>query len=113
MPYTKGNWEPIFTYYKKNPKRICIGVGINSEIKGGTYTEFICNSILPDSDEKYINQQNEIESNMILMAAAPLMYEALISANNYFVDLQNKCALTNSDERAWKLISRAIKKAKG
>lgn len=113
MPYTKGNWEPIFRYYKKDPKKICLGVGINSQIKGVIYTEFICNSMLPGSDEEYITQKGEIEDNMQLMAAAPLMYEALISANNYFVDLQNKCALTNSDERAWKLISRAIKKAKG
>src|SRR5664279_3581826 len=50
-------------------------------------------------------------ANAKLMSIAPEMLEALQSANNYFVDLQNKCALTNSDERAWKLISKAIKKA--
>lgn len=37
--------------------------------------------------------------------------EALQSVNNYFIDLQNKCALTFPDERAWKLVSKAIKKA--
>jgi hypothetical protein len=42
---------------------------------------------------------------------APDMLEALQSVNNYFIDLQNKCALTFSDERAWKLVSKAIKKA--
>lgn len=50
-------------------------------------------------------------ANMKLISAAPEMFEALQSANNYFVDLQNKCALTSSDERAWKLISKAINKA--
>ena len=50
-------------------------------------------------------------ANAKLIAAAPEMLEALQAANNYFVDLQNKCALTNPDERAWKLISKAIEKA--
>jgi hypothetical protein len=50
-------------------------------------------------------------ANAKLIAAAPDMLDALIAAHYYFIDLQNKCALTNSDERAWKLVSKAIKKA--
>ncbi len=53
----------------------------------------------------------EVEANAKLIAAAPDMLEALQSVNNYFIDLQNKCALTFSDERAWKLVSKAIQKA--
>jgi hypothetical protein len=109
--FTKGTWEPIFEYYPEEPKKICMGVGVNSNVTGGIYTEFVCNSMLPDSDEEYLKQREEIEANAKLISAAPDMLEALESANNYFVDLQNKCALTSSDEKAWKLISKAIKKA--
>lgn len=38
------------------------------------------------------------------------MTEILEATNSYFVDLQNKCALTNSDERAWKLVSNVLNK---
>lgn len=55
----------------------------------------------------------EAEANAKLIAAAPSMIEALQSVNNYFIDLQNKCALTFQDERAWKLVSKAIQKAIG
>lgn len=60
--------------------------------------------------QRHINKKEAL-ANAKLIAAAPDMFEVLISANNYFIDLQNKCVLTNSDERAWKLISKAIKKA--
>ena len=56
---------------------------------------------------------NEWRANAKLIAAAPEMFEALQSVNNYFIDLQNKCALTNPDKRAWKLVSKAINKAIG
>ena len=77
MKHTKGNWEPIYSYYKREPKRICTGVGVNSKIIGGTYTEFICNSILPDTDEEYIAQRDKIEANMKLIASAPDMLQQL------------------------------------
>jgi hypothetical protein len=38
------------------------------------------------------------------------MLEALQKVNQYFIDLQNKCALTTPDENAWKKVSRIIKK---
>lgn len=53
---------------------------------------------------------NDQKANAKLIAAAPDMIEALQSVNNYFIDLQNKCALTAPDERAWKLVSKAINK---
>lgn len=54
---------------------------------------------------------NEWRANAKLIASAPLMIEALQTTNNYFIDLQNKCALACQDERAWKLVSLAIKTA--
>jgi hypothetical protein len=59
----------------------------------------------------YSNVGQPAKANTKLISAAPDMFEALQSVNNYFIDLQNKCALTNSDERAWKLVAKAIKKA--
>jgi hypothetical protein len=64
-------------HYKKEPKRICIGVGISEELEGGTYTQMICESILPDTDEEYIEKHDEIVKNMNLIAAAPVMLETL------------------------------------
>ena len=56
----------------------------------------------------YGETKDEKLANAKMMAASQTMLKALDSANKYFVDLQNKCALTNSDERAWKEISKAI-----
>jgi len=53
----------------------------------------------------------EVEDNAKLLVAAPEMLQALKSVNNYFIDLQSKCALTAPDERAWKLTAQAIKMA--
>ena len=78
MTYTKGKWEPIYQLYKKAPKKICIGVGINTRFQGGMYTEFICNSMLPETDKDYIKQSKEIEANMKLIAAAPELLEVLL-----------------------------------
>jgi hypothetical protein len=73
MKHTQGKWEPIFEKYSRKPKRICTGVGVNIEVASGTYTEFVCNSMLPDTDKEYIKQQDQIEADMKLIAAAPDM----------------------------------------
>jgi len=56
---------------------ICTGVGI--EVFEG-YHEMICNTILPDTDEEYGHQKDEIEQDMDLICAAPEMKEVLIMA---------------------------------
>ncbi|MFA6325431.1 MAG: hypothetical protein WCX46_04365 [Candidatus Paceibacterota bacterium] len=40
------------------------------------------------------------------------MIKALKATNQYFINLQNKCALTSNDERAWKKISLILSKIK-
>lgn len=55
--------------------------------------------------------EQEMEANAKLIAAAPSLLEACIAVNRYFISLQSQCALTKSDERAWKLVSGVIKKA--
>lgn len=102
ISYTKGKWEPIFERFPKEPKTICTGVGINSRIDDGIYTEFICNSMLPDDDEEYIKQREEIEANMKLIAAAPDMLKALQRGIEY---------IHNDDTDVWKEMKQAINKA--
>jgi hypothetical protein len=57
---TKGPLEPIYIY------DVCIGIGTI-----GDYTQITANSILPDTDEDYDIEKEEIEANMKLYAAAP------------------------------------------
>lgn len=75
------------------------------------YKGFVIADVTGDEISHFVNNILEAEANTKLIAAAPEMLEVLKSANKYFINLQNKCALTNSDERAWKLISKVIKKA--
>ena len=96
---THGNWEPIYQHYPKEPKRICTGVGINTNMPGGIYTEFVCNSILPNTDEEYIEYRDEIEANMKLIAAAPDMLEVLQVIIHYY-DSELKPSILEAAERA-------------
>ena len=76
---TKGNWQMIFNHYKQEPKRICTGVGIVEKINDSSeYTEFVCNSLLPETDKEYLKQKEQIEADMKLIASAPKMLAALI-----------------------------------
>ena len=77
---TPGDWEVIFDHYENEPKKICMGVGIitHPDAGIGVYTEYVSNSVLPDSDEEYIKQHEQIEADMKLMAASKKMLEALI-----------------------------------
>ena len=76
---TKGNWQMIFNHYKKEPKKICTGVGVVKQINDSSeYTEFICNSLLPETDKEYLKQRDQIEADMKLIASAPKLLAALI-----------------------------------
>lgn len=113
MKYTQGKWEPIYQHYKKEPKRICLGVGVNIEVASGTYSEIICNTILPGSDKEYIKQREEIEANMKLIAAAPDMLEALleISEGKGRYNENQLIHASNAIEDMKQLAKDAIKKA--
>lgn len=79
MKHTKGEWVVLTMDYPEEPKEIVTGVGVilSSNVKG-QYTRSICDSILPETDEGYIKEHEEIKANMTLMAAAPEMLEKLI-----------------------------------
>jgi hypothetical protein len=57
-----------------------------------------------------VGQPDEYWLKPIMIPDPDETFEALKAVNNYFVNLQNKCALTNSDERAWKLVAKLILK---
>jgi len=77
---TKGELEMKFMQ-----GGICIGIGTV-----GDYCQITANSILPESDEEYAKEKEEIEANMQLYAAAPELLKAL-------QDLSN----ANQDDSSW------------
>ena len=68
---TKGELEMKFM-----PGGICIGIGTV-----GDYCQITANSILPESDEEYAKEKEELEANMQLYASAPELLGALISVS--------------------------------
>lgn len=66
---TPGEWKPIFV------QGICIGVA-QSAIN--QVNQVVCNSILPDTDEEYAIEKEQIEADMNLIAAAPELLEACL-----------------------------------
>lgn len=93
---TKGNWQMIFHL------NVCEGVGIVKQLDCGKYTEFVCNSLLPETDEEYMEQKEQIEADMKLIAAAPKMLQALIEIS--------EGKMTNEDiiKLAKKVINKAL-----
>lgn len=63
---TKGELELKFV------SEICIGIGTI-----GKYSQITANTILPETDEEYEKEREEIEANMKIYACAPEMFEAL------------------------------------
>ena len=93
------NWKgtPGKLEIKFMPGDICIGIGTV-----GDYCQITANSILPESDEEYAKEKEELEANMRLYAAAPELLEALMSIEND----------NNSiPESIWEMRNKAIEKA--
>lgn len=63
---TKGKLE------LKYVSGICIGIGTK-----GNYSQITANTILPDTDEDYEKEKEEIESNMLIYSKAPEMLDML------------------------------------
>jgi hypothetical protein len=96
---TKGELE------LKYVSGICIGIGTI-----GDYSQITANTILPDTDEEYEKEKEEILSNMKLYAAAFEMFLALKSIVEYW-DNPQKGSLNDHVEHSLKIAELAIKKA--
>jgi len=66
---TKGKLE------LKYVSGICIGIGTIDDIDG--FAQITANSILPETDEEYEKEKDEIEANMLLYSKSPEMLEML------------------------------------
>lgn len=66
---TPGPLEPKFI------SGVCMGVGTP-----GDYCLMTCNTILPDTDAEYEDEEEVIKANMQLYASAPELLEALQDA---------------------------------
>ena len=80
---TKGEWTI------NRISGIATGIGVSEKVEGGTYAAMMCEFFLPDTDEEY--EQSDIEANAKLIAAAPLLLEALQESMKELYDLMNYC----------------------
>jgi len=92
---TKGELEMKFMQ-----GGICIGIGTV-----GDYCQITANSILPESDEEYAKEKEELEANMRLYATAPNLLNA---CKNAIKELE---LINGSKEIAVLELEKAIEKA--
>lgn len=72
---TKGDW------HINRISGIATGIGVSKDVKGGIYTEMICEFFLPETDEDYYNSR--IEADAKLIAAAPELLEVIQECDEY------------------------------
>ncbi len=75
---TPGKWQPFFI------STICMGVeAVEDNCKTFGYGQVLVNPILPDTDEQYDIEKEEIESNVKLMAASKELLAVLVECDDY------------------------------
>ena len=92
---TKGMVKPFIREYQNEPRDIVTGIGVEL---GPGYFKIIADMILPDSDELYIEDHEEIKAN------AELMSEAFNVANETGL---SPMEVLKQKERLVKLLKRA------
>lgn len=107
MKHTPGPWYPSFH------AGICIGVQNSPD----GFTQMICNSILPETDDMYEKWGEQIEADMKLIAAAPDLLEALEELMRFEASLRmvmfNKLQAPEPFLKALDNAEAAIRKARG
>ena len=74
MSYTKGQWVADVHKYEKKPKEIYLGIKV--EIQPNYFVRLF-DTILPETDEEYIKEHNEIKANVKLACDAPNLLATL------------------------------------
>lgn len=74
--HTPGPWKLVTLNYPQPPREVIIGVGVGDEIVDG-YSTVLFNTVLPDTDDEYIDEHEQIKANARLIAAAPELLEVL------------------------------------
>lgn len=102
MKHTPGPWYPSFH------AGICIGVQNSPD----GFTQMICNSILPETDDMYEKWGEQIEADMKLIAAAPDLLEALEA---FVTDIEGHPSVAAREHYGLLMAKakEAIKKARG
>lgn len=103
--YTQGPWVEISRHYPTDPKKVITGIGVEVE---PNYFQIIVNTVLPNTDEEYLKDREEIEANARLISSAPELLEALLIAKN-LLELPYNSATENEIDQ----INDAINKATG
>ena len=96
---TKGVLEMKFM-----PGGICIGIGTV-----GNYCQITANSILPETDEEYEKEKEELEANMRLYAASRELLKALQIYVGQIERSPNKFSWLEKRRIAEKSIEKALK----
>ena len=86
---------------------ICIGIGTV-----GDYCQITANSILPETDEEYEKEKEELEANMRLYAASPLLLKELkrmTLSMQAHPDCEPNSEFQDYVNSAWEAIEKALK----
>lgn len=57
---SKVKWEEIT--FRSAPRNFITGIGTNEQVGGGIYSTTFMNTLLPDTDEEYDEQESEIKA---------------------------------------------------
>lgn len=84
--HTKGELSIIKVNYDQHPKEVITGIGISKNLKGGIYSNVLFTTILPNSDEEYIAQHEQIKADSERIVKCWNMHNELMNALKLLID---------------------------
>ena len=83
---TQGDWE---VNWAKGDFNIATGVHVVlKKTKGFEYSQVICDSILPENDEDYLKEREEIEANMRMISESKNLFFELYCSNKVLENIK-------------------------